>query len=141
MVVASSRLHAVLYKKSFDSYIAEQGYRGIKTLVAFSGSVVDPADALPVEYTEVGMNNGIREKELPESFATAEYQVLLAAEKYQTGFNQSLLHTMYVDKRLAGIQAVQTLSRLNRSYPAKQSDADHPHCGTTGASCTTMTMR
>src|SRR5438034_7785493 len=66
------------------------------------------------------MNQGIREKELPEKFATQEYQVLLVAEKYQTGFDQPLLHTMYVDKRLAGIQAVQTLSRLNRIHPLKE---------------------
>ena len=66
------------------------------------------------------MNHGIREKELPEKFATQEYQVLLVAEKYQTGFDQPLLHTMYVDKRLAGIQAVQTLSRLNRIHPLKE---------------------
>ncbi len=66
------------------------------------------------------MNNGVREKELPEKFATPEYQVLLVAEKYQTGFDQPLLHTMYVDKRLAGIQAVQSLSRLNRTHPLKE---------------------
>ena len=114
-----SRLHAVRYKQAFDKYIAEKGYTDIKTLVAFSGTVIDP-DAPGVEYTEVGMNNGIREKELPERFGTDEYQVLLVAEKYQTGFDQPLLHTMYVDKRLAGIQAVQTLSRLNRTYPGKE---------------------
>jgi type I restriction enzyme R subunit len=119
MVVTSSRLHAVRYKQAFDKYIAEKGYTGIKTLVAFSGTVIDP-DAPGVEYTEVGMNKGIREKELPERFGTDEYQVLLVAEKYQTGFDQPLLHTMYVDKRLAGIQAVQTLSRLNRTHPGKE---------------------
>jgi len=119
MVVTSSRLHAVRYKQSFDRYISEKGYKGIKTLVAFSGTVIDP-DAPGVEYTEVGMNQGIREKELPERFAGEEYQVLLVAEKYQTGFDQPLLHTMYVDKRLAGIQAVQTLSRLNRTHPGKE---------------------
>lgn len=119
MVTASSRLHAVRYKQAFDKYIAEKGYTGIKTLVAFSGTVADP-DAPGVEYTEVGMNNGIREKELPERFATEQYQVLLVAEKYQTGFDQPLLHTMYVDKRLAGIQAVQTLSRLNRTHAGKE---------------------
>ena len=118
MVVTGSRLEAVRYKQSFDRYIKEKGY-AIKTLVAFSGTVQD--DKLPdVEYTEVQMNLGIREKELPENFATQEYQVLLVAEKYQTGFNQPLLHTMYVDKRLAGIQAVQTLSRLNRTHPFKE---------------------
>ena len=119
MVVTSSRLHAVRYKQAFDRYISEKGYRGIKTLVAFSGTVIDP-DAPGVEYTEVGMNHGIREKELPERFGSEEYQVLLVAEKYQTGFDQPLLHTMYVDKRLAGIQAVQTLSRLNRTCPGKE---------------------
>ncbi len=119
MVVTSSRLHAVRYKQAFDKYIAEKGYKGIKTLVAFSGTVIDP-DAPGVEYTEVGMNQGIREKELPERFGGEEYQVLLVAEKYQTGFDQPLLHTMYVDKRLAGIQAVQTLSRLNRTHPGKE---------------------
>jgi len=119
MVVTSSRLHAVRYKQTFDKYIAEKGYQEIKTLVAFSGTVADP-DAPGVEYTEVGMNQGIREKELPERFGAEEYQVLLVAEKYQTGFDQPLLHTMYVDKRLAGIQAVQTLSRLNRTHPGKE---------------------
>ena len=119
MVTTSSRLHAVRYKQAFDKYIAEKGYRGIKTLVAFSGTVVDP-DVPGVEYTEVGMNKGIREKELPERFGTEEYQVLLVAEKYQTGFDQPLLHTMYVDKRLSGIQAVQTLSRLNRTHSGKE---------------------
>ncbi|MEW5708616.1 MAG: type I restriction endonuclease [Pseudomonadota bacterium] len=118
MVVTGSRLEAVRYKQSFDEYIRRKGYP-IKTLVAFSGVVED--DKLPgVTYTEEQMNLGIREKELPEKFATAEYQVLLVAEKYQTGFDQPLLHTMYVDKRIAGIQAVQTLSRLNRTHPLKE---------------------
>ncbi|MBF6599048.1 MAG: type I restriction endonuclease subunit R [Dehalococcoidia bacterium] len=118
MVVTGSRLDAVRYKQHFDKYIASKGY-AIKSLIAFSGTVVD--DRAPsVTYTEVEMNGGIREKELPEKFATAEYQVLLVADKYQTGFDQPLLHTMYVDKRLAGIQAVQTLSRLNRMHPLKE---------------------
>ncbi len=118
MVVTGSRLEAVRYKQSFDVYIAAKGY-AIKTLVAFSGTVQD--DKLEaVTYTEEGMNLGIREKELPEKFATPEYSVLLVAEKYQTGFDQPLLHTMYVDRRLAGIQAVQSLSRLNRIHPLKE---------------------
>jgi type I restriction enzyme R subunit len=118
MVVTGSRLEAVRYKQAFDNYIKEKGYP-IKTLVAFSGTVID--DKFPDKtYTEEGMNAGVREKELPEKFSTAEYQVLLVAEKYQTGFDQPLLHTMYVDKRLAGIQAVQTLSRLNRIHPLKE---------------------
>lgn len=119
MVVTSSRLHAVRYKQEFDKYIAAKGYSNIKTLVAFSGKVTDP-DAPNVDYTEVGMNEGIKEKELPERFASEEYQVLLVAEKYQTGFDQPLLHTMYVDKRLSNIQAVQTLSRLNRTHSGKE---------------------
>ena len=118
MVVTGSRLEAVRYKQSFDRYIQEKGY-AIKSLVAFSGKVEDDRLA-GVTYTEPGMNRGISEKELPEKFATHEYRVLLVAEKYQTGFDQPLLHTMYVDKRLAGIQAVQTLSRLNRVHPRKE---------------------
>ena len=118
MVLTGSRLEAVRYKQSFDRYIQEKGYP-IKTLVAFSGAVRDD-NAPEVEYTEEKMNSGIREKELPEKFATQEYQVLLVAEKYQTGFDQPLLHTMYVDRRLAGIQAVQALSRLNRTHPLKE---------------------
>jgi type I restriction enzyme R subunit len=118
MVITGSRLEAVRYKQSFDRYIKEKGY-AIKSLVAFSGIVTD--DKLKdITYTEEGMNLGVREKELPEVFATQEYQVLLVAEKYQTGFDQPLLHSMYVDRRLAGIQAVQTLSRLNRIHPLKE---------------------
>lgn len=118
MVVTGSRLDAVEYKQHFDNYIKDKGYP-IKSLVAFSGTVQDDKLA-DVTYTEEGMNGGLREKELPERFASPEYQVLLVAEKYQTGFDQPLLHTMYVDKRLAGIQAVQTLSRLNRIHPLKE---------------------
>ena len=118
MVVTGSRLEAVRYKQSFDRYIQEKGY-AIKSLVAFSGTVEDD-ELAGVTYTEPSMNHGISEKELPGKFATQEYQVLLVAEKYQTGFDQPLLHTMFVDKRLAGIQAVQTLSRLNRVHPLKE---------------------
>ena len=118
MVLTGSRLEAVRYKQSFDRYIQEKGY-AIKSLVAFSGTVEDDR-ITGVTYTEPGMNHGISEKELPEKFSTQEYRVLLVAEKYQTGFDQPLLHTMYVDKRLAGIQAVQTLSRLNRVHPRKE---------------------
>ncbi len=124
MVATSSRLHAVRYKQEFDKQIREKGYDGIKTLVAFSGTVEDP-DAPGVSYTEPDMNRDAKgkslpEKQLPKKFATDEYSVLIVAEKYQTGFDQPLLHTMYVDKRLAGIQAVQTLSRLNRTCPGKE---------------------
>ncbi len=119
MVVTASRLHAVRYKQAFDQYLKDKDIKGIRSLVAFSGSVTDP-DFPDHSYTEVGMNQGIKESELPEQFATEQYQVLLVAEKYQTGFDQPLLHTMYVDKRLSGIQAVQTLSRLNRTTAGKE---------------------
>lgn len=119
MVVTGSRLHAVRYKLAFDKYLRDKGYRDIKSLVAFSGAVTDPEIA-GSQYTEVGMNQGIKESELPDKFASEEYQVLLVAEKYQTGFDQPLLHTMYVDKRLGGVQAVQTLSRLNRVTAGKE---------------------
>ncbi|MBZ4421582.1 type I restriction endonuclease subunit R [Myxococcus sp. RHSTA-1-4] len=119
MVVTSSRLHAVRYKQAFDAYLKDKGYTDVGVLVAFSGEVVDP-DLPSVTFTEVGMNRGIREKELPERFDSDEFQVLLVANKYQTGFDQPLLHTLYVDKRLSGVQAVQTLSRLNRTHPGKE---------------------
>jgi type I restriction enzyme R subunit len=115
MVVTSSRLHALRYKQAFDAYIREKGYNDIQTLVAFSGTVIDDGQ----EYTEPQLN-GFGEKELPEKFDTDDYQVLIVADKYQTGFDQPLLHTMFVDKKLSGIQAVQTLSRLNRTYPGKE---------------------
>lgn len=119
MVVTSSRLHAVRYKRGFDRYVRSRGYNDLHALVAFSGAVIDP-EAGGASFTETGMNDGITEKELPERFAGDDYQILIVAEKYQTGFDQPLLHTMYVDKRLAGIQAVQTLSRLNRTAPGKE---------------------
>lgn len=123
MVVTSSRLHAVRFKLAFESYIKENGYTDIRPLVAFSGTVRDPETDL--DYTEPGMNTDvitskpIGEGQLPERFDSPDYQVLLVANKYQTGYDQPLLHTMYVDKRLDGVQAVQTLSRLNRMIPGK----------------------
>jgi type I restriction enzyme R subunit len=118
MVVTGSRLAAVKYKLAFDKYIKDNGYTGIRSLVAFSGTVEDPEDP-ESSYTEVAMNDGLAESELPETFERDDYRVLLVAEKYQTGFDQPLLQTMYVVKRLAGVQAVQTLSRLNRMAPGK----------------------
>ncbi len=115
MLVTRSRLHAVRYKQEFDRYLKEKGYAHIKTLVAFSGTVKDGG----LDYTEPQMN-GFGEKQLPEKFGTDEYQLLIVAEKYQTGFDQPLLHTMFVDKKLEGLQAVQTLSRLNRTCPGKE---------------------
>ena len=117
MVVTRSRLHAVRYKQAIDAYIAEKKYKDVRTLVAFSGTVYDP-DVKGSEYTEYLMNT-IKSTAIPEEFAKS-YQLLVVAEKYQTGFDQPLLHTMYVDKRLNGISAVQTLSRLNRIHPDKE---------------------
>jgi type I restriction enzyme R subunit len=117
MVVTSSRKHALRYYLAFKDYIKEKGYSYIRPLVAFSGSVVD--DLYPEGVSEAQLN-GFGEKELPERFNTEEYQVLLVADKYQTGFDQPLLHTMYVDKKLSGVKAVQTLSRLNRTFPGKE---------------------
>ena len=117
MVVTRSRLHAVRYKQAIDSYIAEKNYKDVRTLVAFSGTVYDP-DVKGSEYTEYLMN-AVKSSAIPEEFAKS-YQVLVVAEKYQTGFDQPLLHTMYVDKKLNGISAVQTLSRLNRIHPDKE---------------------
>jgi type I restriction enzyme R subunit len=114
MVVTSSRLHAVRYKQAIDKYIHDHGYTDIAALVAFSGKVI----ADDGEFTEPGMNK-ISESRTAEEFATDDYQVLVVAEKFQTGFDQPLLHSMYVDKTLTGLATVQTLSRLNRIYPGK----------------------
>lgn len=124
MVVTSSRLHAVRYMQAFQRYFDENKYTDIRALVAFSGTVKDPETG--IDYTEVGMNTDcvsgkpISEKRLPERFASPDYQILLVANKYQTGFDQPLLCAMYVDKRVDGVQAVQTLSRLNRMIPGKE---------------------
>jgi type I restriction enzyme R subunit len=131
MVVSGSRLQAIRYMLSFQKYIEENHYTDIRPLVAFSGTVVDP-DVIDTktgkfkEYTEPGMNidvvtgKNISETQLPDKFDSSDYQILLVANKYQTGFDQPLLCAMYVDKRLDGVQAVQTLSRLNRTYPGKE---------------------
>ena len=115
MVVTRSRLHAVRYKQAVETYLKEQGYKDIGVLVAFSGTVIDDNQ----QFTEAGIN-GFPEGQLPEKFASGEYQILIVAEKYQTGFDQPLLHTMFVDKRLKGLKAVQTLSRLNRMCTGKE---------------------
>ncbi|AHJ28358.1 type I restriction endonuclease [Nodularia spumigena CS-584] len=118
MVVTRSREHAVKYKLAFDKYIQDKGYKDIKSLVAFSGAIT--LDEFPDEtFTETNIN-GIKTSEIPEKFGSDAYQVLLVANKFQTGFDQPLLHTMFVDKRLAGVQSVQTLSRLNRTTTGKQ---------------------
>lgn len=118
MLVSGSRLHAVRYYFEFQKYIQEKQYDDLGILVAFSGSVKDSITGEIKEYTEELLNK-FPENELPEKFDTEEYQILLVAEKYQTGFDQPLLHTMYVDKKLAGVKAVQTLSRINRMCKGK----------------------
>jgi len=124
MVVTDSRLQAVRYMLAFQKYLGEHHYTDVHPLVAFSGTVIDPETEL--EYTEPGMNidykNGrhISETQLKDRFGSEDYQILLVANKYQTGYDQPLLCAMYVDKRLDGVQAVQTLSRLNRIYPGKE---------------------
>lgn len=118
MLVCGSRLHAKRYFEEFGRYIKKKGYETeIKILVAFSGKVVD--NNAPNGVSEPEMT-GYSEKELPTIFERDEYKILIVADKYQTGFDQPLLHTMYVDKKLSGVKAVQTLSRLNRMHPGKE---------------------
>ena len=116
MVVTSSRLHAVRYLNEFKRYIKAHGYDDLDVLVAFSGEVHDDGES----YTEEKMN-GIKESQLKATFHSDEYHMLIVAEKYQTGFDEPLLHTMFVDKKLSGVKAVQTLSRLNRTTRGKDS--------------------
>lgn len=119
MVVVASRLEAVRWKLAIEKYIQSQGYK-IGTLVAFSGEVNDEESG-PDAFSETSklLNPSLLGRDIREAFGGDEYQILLVANKFQTGFDQPLLCGMYVDKRLAGIQAVQTLSRLNRAYPGK----------------------
>lgn len=116
MVVVGSRVEALRWKVAIDDYIKSQGYR-LGSLVAFSGEVNDP-NTLPEAVTENStlLNHGLKGRDIRDAFATDDYQILLVANKFQTGFDQPLLCGMYVDKKLSGIQAVQTLSRLNRAY-------------------------
>jgi type I restriction enzyme R subunit len=119
MVVTDSRKAAVRYKLAMDQYLKERGYdKDMRALVAFSGNV-DDLDSGPDPFNESNMNPDIRGKDPAEAFKENVYRVLLVANKYQTGFDQPLLYAMYVDKRLSGVLAVQTLSRLNRTYPGK----------------------
>lgn len=120
MVVTPSRLHAVRYFNEFKSYIKQKGYTDMDVLVAFSGTVNDKAE----EYTEANLNRkkdgkSIASDQIKAEFHTDEFNVIVVAEKFQTGFDEPLLHTMFVDKKLSGVKAVQTLSRLNRTHPDK----------------------
>lgn len=125
MVVTSSRKEAVRYKIGFDKYINEKGYNKIHAMVAFSGEVTfsenDPnAEVLVGEqFTETNMNPGLKGRDMRKAFDTDEYQVMIVANKFQTGFDQPKLCAMYVDKKLGGVECVQTLSRLNRTFPGK----------------------
>lgn len=121
MIVTPSRLHAVRYVLEFKKQIAEKGYTDLDVLVAFSGEIEDKGET----YTEEKINKTkdgktIKENALPATFHTEDFGMLIVAEKYQTGFDEPLLHTMFVDKKLSGVKAVQTLSRLNRICRGKQ---------------------
>ncbi|ENC6721658.1 type I restriction endonuclease subunit R [Vibrio harveyi] len=130
MVVTSSRKEAVRYKLAFDKYVSEHSYAGIRAMVAFSGEVefnaADPDSTafMDQKFTEHNMNPDLKGREMRKAFNTDDYQVMLVANKFQTGFDQPKLCAMYVDKKLAGVECVQTLSRLNRTYQGKA------ECGT-----------
>lgn len=130
MVVTSGRPQAVKYKLAFDLYIEKHKLQGIKALVAFSGKVPgsllgedDEREPLGIdiekEYTEYNLNPDAGSNDLRNEFEQSEFRVMIVANKFQTGFNQPKLVAMYLDKKLSGVEAVQTLSRLNRTYPGK----------------------
>ncbi|MDY7537797.1 DEAD/DEAH box helicase family protein [Undibacterium sp. RTI2.1] len=125
MVVTSSRKEAVRYKQAFDKYITQQGYQKIHAMVAFSGEVEfndkDPNSdfVIGAKFTETNMNPNLKGRDMRKAFDTDDYQVMIVANKFQTGFDQPKLCAMYVDKKLGGVECVQTLSRLNRVYPGK----------------------
>jgi type I restriction enzyme, R subunit len=126
MIVTGSRKEAVRFKLGFDKYIAEKGYTGMTAMVAFSGDVQfnkdDPQSAalLGEKFTESSMNPGLKGRKLRKAFDSGDYNVMIVAEKFQTGFDQPKLCAMYVDKKMGGVECVQTLSRLNRIYPGKE---------------------
>ncbi|OOZ45824.1 restriction endonuclease subunit R [Solemya velum gill symbiont] len=119
MVVTDSRKAAVRYKLALDKYVTGKGYRDVHALVAFSGDVEDKESG-PQAFNERNMNPGLKGRDLRDAFDTDEYQVMIVANKFQTGFDQPKLCAMYVDKKLNGVDCVQTLSRLNRTYPGKE---------------------
>lgn len=121
MVVTSSRQEAVRYQLAMKAYVKEMGYSDVHPLVAFSGSVL-PDEVIPEEVTESSslLNAGVNGRDLADAFDTQDFNVMIAANKYQTGFDQPKLCAMYVDKKLQGVDCVQTLSRLNRTFPAKE---------------------
>ena len=125
MLVTSSRKEAVRYKQAFDKYIAENKYQNIQAMVAFSGEVEfnqndsDSSHLLGQKFTESNMNPNLKGREMRKAFDSDDFQVMIVANKFQTGFDQPKLCAMYVDKKLGGVECVQTLSRLNRTYPGK----------------------
>lgn len=118
MVVTSSRLEAVRYKLAFEKYVANKGYENVNAMVAFSGEVNDP-DFPDIPFTEKSMNPNLRGRDMRKAFDTNDYQIMLVANKFQTGFDQNKLVAMYVDKPLKGVECIQTLSRLNRTRQGK----------------------
>ena len=124
MVVTASRLAAVRYYHEIKHYLEANNYDDVEIMIAFSGSLKDPDDPNGIEYTETSMNvdrNGNRVKESQTAAVFHdEGNILIVAEKYQTGFDEPLLHTMIIDKELRDVKAVQTLSRVNRIYPGKE---------------------
>lgn len=125
MVVTGSRKEAVRYKMAFDRYIKDHGYKGINAMVAFSGEVSfnandpDSSALIGEKFTEHTMNPDLKGRDMRKAFDSDDYQVMLVANKFQTGFDQPKLCAMYVDKKLGGVDCVQTLSRLNRTYAGK----------------------
>jgi type I restriction enzyme R subunit len=119
MVVTDSRKAAVRYKLALDKYVVEKGYQDVHALIAFSGDVEDKESG-PEAFNERNMNLDLKGRDLRDAFDTDEYQVMIVANKFQTGFDQPKLCAMYVDKKLNGVDCVQTLSRLNRTYPGKE---------------------
>src|SRR5690554_2605049 len=121
MVVTSSRQEAVRYQLAMKAYVQQMGYTDVHPLVTISGSVL-PDEVIPEEVTEHSslLNEGLNGRNLAKAFDTRDFNVMIAANKYQTGFDQPKLCAMYVDKKLQGVDCVQTLSRLNRTFPAKQ---------------------
>lgn len=121
MMVTGSRQEAVRYQLAVKAYVKDKGYTDVHPLVAFSGSI-PPDDVIPEEVTETSclLNAGLNGRDLAKAFDTEEFNVMIAANKYQTGFDQPKLCAMYVDKKLHGVDCVQTLSRLNRTFPGKE---------------------
>ena len=126
MVVTGSRKEAVRYKLAFDQYVVSRGYRNLNAMIAFSGEVQfgdqDPnaEGLLGNSYTEANMNPDLKGRDMRKAFDSDDFNVMIVANKFQTGFDQPKLCAMYVDKKLAGVECVQTLSRLNRIHPGKE---------------------